>query len=65
MFTPTDIKAEVSATADIIEEMFRYILQKDKNDRNLFEVNWIQKEFSSNSFFKKLIDQGDYSVSHQ
>lgn len=45
--------------------MFRYILQKPKEDRNLFDIRWLHKELSTNNFFKKLIDQGDYDISHQ
>ncbi|CAI2381911.1 unnamed protein product [Moneuplotes crassus] len=39
------------------DEMFRYILMKDKSEINLFDVRWLQKELSNNHFFKKLIEQ--------
>ena len=34
------------------DEMARYILQKTKEERNLFDVRWLQKELSTNNFFK-------------
>lgn len=36
------------------DEMARYILQKTKDNRNLFDVRWLQKELATNSFFKNL-----------
>ena len=42
------------------DQMAQYILQKDKNERNLFDIRWLQKELSNNNFFRKFLDQGDY-----
>ena len=55
-------RQEVCYLLIIIDEILIGILQKKENKRNLFDMRLLQKELSSNHFFKKLIEQENIEI---
>lgn len=47
------------------EEMIKYILTKEPEMRNLFDIRYLLNHLSKNNFFAKMKEEGDFDLTYE